>query len=218
MPEKPTNRGPQKTTREDWINTALELLISEGVEGVKVQRIAQQLDCPRSSFYWYFSNRTELLDKLLEIWKTTNSTPIIERAGWDAPTVNTAVMHVFCCWVNDTLFHRGLDFKVREWSTRDDRVRAMVEKADEERIAAIARMFERYDYEQEEALVRARIVYFTQIGYFVLNLNEGAEARLRLSPQYVYCHTGQFPTDSEMQVLYDAFERFTAPAETLSSE
>ncbi len=206
MAEKKPNRGPQKTSRQDWISAAFNLLISEGIENVKVQRIAQNLECPRSSFYWYFKDRAELLAALLQNWDDTNSGAIIGNASLPAETINSAAINVFCCWVNNHLFNPRLDFAVREWGTRDPDVRAQVDRADDDRINAISEMFARYGYEREEAFVRARILYFTQIGYYVLNVQEGEDARARLSPKYVYCHTGQFPTLQEMQVLYDAFE------------
>ena len=201
------NRGPQKTAREDWISAALDILISDGIDNVKVQTIAQNLNCPRSSFYWYFENRSELLDGLLEHWKRTNSQFIISQADLPAPTINAAAIHVFCCWTNDDLFHPALDFAIREWGKRSNEIRKDVEQADIDRVDAITEMFARYGFEGEEAIVRARILYFTQIGYYTLGVKETAETRARYSPQYVYCHTGHFPSQEEMSVLFTALDK-----------
>ena len=74
-------RGPGRTTREDWIQIALDTLISEGVDSVKVLVLAQKLDCARSSFYWYFKNRTDLLDSLLDYWQITNTRALVTSAN-----------------------------------------------------------------------------------------------------------------------------------------
>ena len=40
---KPRGRGPSRTSREDWINIALDTLISDGVDSVKVLTLAEKL-------------------------------------------------------------------------------------------------------------------------------------------------------------------------------
>jgi AcrR family transcriptional regulator len=77
---EPTLVGNIKATRQDWINLALEALVSEGVESVRILPFAQTLGVSRSSFYWYFKSRQDLLDQLLDHWRNTNTRAIIERA------------------------------------------------------------------------------------------------------------------------------------------
>jgi hypothetical protein len=59
-------------------------------------------------------------------------------------------------------------------------------------------MFERFDYESVEALVRARTLYYMQIGYNDADLHEPMEVRMRLHPHYVFAFTGQRPSDEEV--------------------
>jgi len=74
--EKDENLSPTgniKVTREDWLNVALDVLVSEGVGEVKILTIGQRLNVSRSSFYWYFKSRQDLLDALLKHWQATNT-------------------------------------------------------------------------------------------------------------------------------------------------
>ena len=48
------NENTRRTTRDDWINLAMNILISEGVGNLKVMYLAQKLNVSRSSFYWFF--------------------------------------------------------------------------------------------------------------------------------------------------------------------
>lgn len=191
-------RGPQRTTREDWINTALDTLISEGVDSVKVLTLAEKLDCARSSFYWYFKNRSELLESLLDHWQSTNTKSVIDKANLDASSINAALINVFDCWVDENLFDTSLDFAVREWARRSGTVRRALDLSDYYILEALTRMFERHDYPASEAATRARIVYFTQIGYNTLDAQEPIEERLKRGPEYIYCMTGQRLTDAEI--------------------
>ena len=197
-------RGPGRTTREDWLATALDTLISEGVDCVKVISLAAKLDCARSSFYWYFKNRAELLEALLDHWDATNTKALIHATNQPASSICHALTNLYRCWVTGEEFDSRLDMAIRDWSRRSGSIRAALDISDSSRIAAIEAMFRRYGYAKGEADVRARIVYFTQIGYTALDQRESWETRHSRGRQYLYCMTGVYPTDEELQSLIDA--------------
>ena len=205
--KKNRGRGPGRTTREDWIHTALDTLISEGVENVKVLLLAEKLDCARSSFYWYFSNRADLLESLLDYWQSTNTGALVRCANQPAESINFALGHLFASWVSGDEFDTQLDFAIRDWARRSGSVRRALDLSDSVRINAISGMFERFDYPQREADVRARIVYFTQIGYDALDQRESWETRLSRGYDYLYCMSGRKPTDREVKQLKDLVRR-----------
>jgi AcrR family transcriptional regulator len=198
---KKKHRGPGRTTRQDWIRIALDTLVSDGVEQVKVLVLAEKIDCARSSFYWYFKNRADLLDSLLEHWQATNTRAILDGANQPAQTINAALGHLLASWVGPGRFDTRLDFAVRDWARRDGSVRRALDQSDAARIEAICEMFLRYGYASSEADVRARIVYFTQIGYDVLDQQESWQKRTLRVRDYLYCHTGVAPTDAEVDAL-----------------
>ena len=108
--------GNVKVTREDWLNFALEAMVSEGVEAVRILSLGQRLGVSRSSFYWYFKSRQDLLDQLLDYWRNRNTRVIVERASRPADTITEAVLNVFENWVDGTLFDPRLDFAIRAWA------------------------------------------------------------------------------------------------------
>ncbi|TGQ65648.1 MAG: TetR/AcrR family transcriptional regulator [Mesorhizobium sp.] len=191
--------GNIKATREDWLKLALETLISDGVERVRVQTLGQQLDVSRSSFYWYFKSRQDLLDQLLDHWRQTNTRFIVERAGRPSATVIRGVMSIFECWVDVKLFDPRLDFAIRAWARRSPATRRALDKADEERVNAIRDMFMRHGYDEEDAFVRARVLYFMQIGYYSLELDEPMSSRLPHVASYLRSFTGQEPTAQDVE-------------------
>jgi AcrR family transcriptional regulator len=191
--------SPVRTTREDWLRTAMDTLISDGVEKVKVLTIAQKLNSSRSSFYWFFKSRKDLLDQLLEAWKSKNTQPLVERAERPAGTITEAVLNIFECWADEELFDTRLDFAVREWARRSGSVRKALDKADGERLEAVSKMFVRHGYDAHEAVIRARTLYFMQVGYFALDLQEPIEARLLYTQQYLLCLTGKTGSKEEIE-------------------
>ncbi len=197
-PDRPAQLGNVKATREDWLDLALSVLAVEGVAHVTVLNLSERLEVSRSSFYWYFKNRDELLDALLDRWDRLNTRSIVNEANEPAATVNEAVCNVFRCWVNPAIFSPRLDFAVREWARRSADVRKALDRSDRARTEALKAMFVRFGYEEEDALVRARVLYYMQIGYYALDIREPIEARLSLTPHYLKAFTGVVPSEEDV--------------------
>lgn len=207
-------QGNIKVTREDWLNAAMETLVGDGVERVKILTLSERLDVSRSSFYWYFKDRQDLLDALLAHWEGTNTAAIVAWAGHPAQTIGEAVCNVWRAMIDPALFHNPLDFAVRDWARRSDAVRRVLERSDEARIGALQSMFARFGYASTEALVRARTLYYMQIGYNDADLHEPMAARIKLVPYYILTFTGRpaAPGDTDALVAFSrSFENGGAP-------
>ncbi|MGV6804874.1 MAG: TetR/AcrR family transcriptional regulator [Ruegeria sp.] len=205
--------GNVKVTRDDWLNVAMDVLISDGVEQVKVLNLADRMAVSRSSFYWYFKSRQELLDALLDRWQATNTAALIAQAEALAETITAAVCNVHRCVVNTALFDTALDFAVRDWARRSGKVRRMLDQSDARRLAALRAMFARHGYEAVEAETRARVLYYMQIGYDLAQLNEPLATRLSLVPHYLYVFTGVEPRPEEIEE-FSAYARRCWDGET----
>lgn len=199
--EKTKVRGPGRTTKEDWINIALSTLINEGIEQVKILTLANKLNCARSSFYWYFRNRSELLRSLLNHWADTNTQILIDAANQPANTITSALAKLYDGWLQEEHFNTALDFAIRDWARRDDKVKRAVQENDLTLIAAITKMFQTHNFAPNEADVRARMVYFTQIGYDTLDHGESWEVRASRARLYLFCMTGVEPSEEEVRFL-----------------
>lgn len=219
MSEKPdteieeTRAAPHaKVTREDWLNMARDILISDGVAEVKVLTIGSRLEVSRSSFYWYFKSRQDLLNQLLSDWERTNTGIMIAHCRMPAKTITAACNNFFRCVVDPDGFNHQLDFAVREWARRDGKVRRVIDRSDAARHAAIAEMFVRHGYDPAEADIRARVLYYQQIGYYALELAETLEERLNRVEGYLYCFTGVRPSAEEIEDFIRFARSFIDPS------
>ncbi len=206
-PEAEPLTGNIKVTRDDWLNVAMDVLISDGVEQVKVMNLAERMAVSRSSFYWYFKSRQELLDALLARWQATNTAALIAQSELPAETITAAVCNVQRCVVNSELFDTALDFAVRDWARRSGKVRRMLDQSDARRLAALCTMFIRFNYDETEAETRARVLYYMQIGYDLAQLNEPMATRLSMVPHYLYVFTGVEPRPEEVSEFSDYAKR-----------
>lgn len=201
--------GNMKVTREDWLRVALDLLVSDGVSEVKVLTIGNRLEVSRSSFYWYFKSRKDLLGQLLDEWERTNTGILVASTQKHAATITGAVCNFFRAIVDPDGFNYQLDFAVREWARRDGTVRKIIDRSDSARMTALSQMFLRFGYPSDEAEIRARVLYYQQIGYYALDLNETLEERLSRVRRYLYAFTGVEPGIEEVEE-FCAFARDAA--------
>jgi AcrR family transcriptional regulator len=190
-----------RATREDWLDLALTRLATRGVAAVSVLELSERLGVSRSSFYWHFRSREGLLDALLQRWDHHNTRSIVRQAEAPAATITEAVCNVFRCWVDASLFSPRLDLAVRGWARLSGSVRERLDAADRERMAALEAMFRRHGYAPEDALVRARVLYTMQIGYYALDIREPMESRLMLAPRYLETFTAVKPRDEELSAF-----------------
>ena len=197
-PAKDPLVGNVKVTRQDWLNAALSVLKQGGVEAVKVAELAAAMGVSRSSFYWYFRNRTDLLNALLEHWERTNTAAMVAQANAPARTITEACCNIFRCNINTALFDNRLDFAVRDWARRSDQVNAVLKAGDDARLTALTEMFLRFAYPPLEAAARARVIYYMQLGYDDANLGETLEQRLAMVPGYLVAFTGRPASESEI--------------------
>ncbi|MBJ7437770.1 MAG: TetR/AcrR family transcriptional regulator [Sphingopyxis sp.] len=173
----------------DWLDAARALLVRDGIDAVKIGRIAKECGVTRGGFYWRFKDRGELLGLLLDEWRQTNTAPLIATLRGPG-TLAERFRAAASLWIEERDFDPRFDTAVRNWALVSPDVAAIVHQVDEERITAFADLFREAAYDADEALVRARIVYFHQIGYYALHIQETPQERMRLANIYFRVLTG----------------------------
>jgi AcrR family transcriptional regulator len=185
-----THSATSKLGRSDWTDAAIHTLLSSGIDAVQITRLASQLQVSRGSFYWHFADRGELLSAILDEWRERNGRAI-KTVLRDVDSLSTAVLEFFSLWVENACFSPALDQSIRDWAQLDPDVFERVRKEDQLRIRQISQCFQRFGYEASEALVRARILYFAQVGYYAMHMQEPMQSRLALLEQYYLSFTGR---------------------------
>jgi AcrR family transcriptional regulator len=128
----------ESLSTQDWIDAARRLLIRDGIDAVKVDRIARECGVTRGGFYWRFRNRADLLDTLLKDWQDTNTQPLVDTLrgpGTPAERFEAAAS----LWIEETQFDPRFDTAVRNWAVHSPAVAAAVHAVDQRRIARCRR-------------------------------------------------------------------------------
>ena len=184
-------------SREGWLETGYQALIEGGIDAVKIQPLAKQLNLSRTSFYWFFEDREAMLTALIDGWEGRTTDPLVRATQEYAESQAEAMLNVLACFLSG-IFDSKLEFAVRSWALQDDNVGARVAAADEKRLSALREMLTRWGHDEAQADVRARTIYLTQIGYISMRAREEVETRLARIPAYVEIYTGQRPEPREM--------------------
>lgn len=177
--------------REDWIAGAREELIEGGLSALKIGRIARRLGVTRGGFYWHFKDRAQLLDDLLKSWEFNNTAPfersLVSGGQRDGLREFLTVVRI---WLDEMEYSSLFDTAVRDWARVSKKAAAAVLRVDDRRIDVLHRIFLDLGYEDPEALVRARVSYFHQVGYYAVQFQENSADRLALAPIYAQVLTG----------------------------
>ena len=194
-------------SREGWLEAAYAALIREGVDAVKIMPLAEGLRLSRTSFYWFFKDRAELLSALADMWEARTTTPLVAATREYAETKTEAMLNVIACFLRAETFDAKLEFAMRGWGLKDPAILARITEADTRRLIALSDMLERWGHDPQDADVRARTIYLVQIGYIAMQADETLETRLTRIPNYVEIYTGHPPEPREIARFRGRFGR-----------
>lgn len=198
-------------SREGWLETGYRALIDSGVDAVKIQPMARQLNLSRTSFYWFFEDREDLLTALVDGWEERTTTPLISATREYAESQTEAMLNVLACFLSGE-FDSRLEFAVRSWALQDRGVAQRIEAADARRISALHSMLMGWGHSELAADVRCRTIYLTQIGYISMRTVEDLEVRLARIPSYVEIYTGQPAKQRELARFNARVRQMSRPA------
>jgi AcrR family transcriptional regulator len=160
------------------------MLIRKGIGAVKVERLAAALKCSRGAFYNRFRGHSDLIDALLADWRDTNGASMM-AALQSQGTAQDRIRALFVVWADQAGYDPDHDVAVRAWSATSAKVAKAVRAVDEQRLEALRQVFLDAGYQDLEAVVRARVLYFHQIGRLATDVRgERSEYRARLQ---AYC-------------------------------
>jgi AcrR family transcriptional regulator len=157
--------GKATKTLEDWVDEGLKLLAQQGVDAVKVERLAIALGVTKGSFYWHFRDREALLDALLKRWESHSTQLVIERVDASG---GTAAERLRTLIVSTSQSRRAarIEQAIRAWGARDKHVRSVLQALDTKREAYVQALLVEHGLPVARAKSRSRMLYLALIGEY----------------------------------------------------
>lgn len=126
-----------RATREDWLETAVELLEEEGSAALTIDRLCARMGKTKGGFYHHFGDAAGLRHAILDRWERRQTDDIIEAADAQ-PERRAEVLDA-----RATAADWGEERAIRAWGWQDPEVRARVEAVDRKRLEYLAAMYPR---------------------------------------------------------------------------
>lgn len=148
------------------------VLAEGGVAGVAVDRLAKKLAVTRGSFYWHFSDRTELIDAALAEWERANTTaliPEVEAIGDPVERLRVLFSEVYEQEVD------AVEISLAA-SADEPLVAPVFARVTEQRLDFLRRVFTDLGLPEAEADNRAWLAYTLCIGHHQLGRNRQTKA------------------------------------------
>ena len=148
-------------TPERWIEAATEVLVDRGIDSVRVDVLAQQLQVTRGSFYWHFRDREDLLRRVLQAWREEATVQLTLRLEGAHIDPREQLRDVISLPIRGRAAQRAarIELAIRAWARRDAMARQAVDEADGARLAYISQVFSSLGFGLAEARWRAFATY-----------------------------------------------------------
>lgn len=154
----PAARAGQPQGRASWVAAALAVLAEEGIDQVRIERLARQLGITKGSFYHHFRDRADLHAAMLDLWRQRMVTEII--ADLDRiENPRERFLHLLQVPGHDRRANLDLELAVRLWARRDGGVRAVLCEVDALRLAYVADVIAQCGLSPQAAQARALLAY-----------------------------------------------------------
>jgi AcrR family transcriptional regulator len=151
------DRGPNK-----WLDAAIKTLIQEGVDAVRVERLATRMGFSRGSFYHHYQDREALLRAVLDHYLQINHQNLVEMLPALKGTPQDKLWTLWTATASQEF--RDYDWAIRMWGMHDKHVAEVLKKIDVKRMEVMIGLFMEMGFNEDEANIRAALAYHGSLG------------------------------------------------------
>lgn len=170
----------------DWIRAATQLLVSKSIDAVGIDALCKELNVTKGSFYWHFSDRSDLLKQILLAWRDEATEHVVDRFQRSSATHTDLVNQLLNLPLHGEAARNAAstELAIRAWARRDELARRVVDEVDAQRLSYIAQCFSGLGFDIREARARAFVLYSHQLAESLL-ANQGTSGERDDRTRYV---------------------------------
>ena len=145
----------KRISKSDWLERALEVLSAEGVQGIRVERLARDLKISKSGFYWHFADRVDLLRQLLDYWAYEFTKVVTQNQELLKVSPKVRLNQIASLLRNHNL--TKYELSIRAWAAHDPKVAEVVAQVYRQRMDYIREVFEQLGFSGDELEMRTAL-------------------------------------------------------------
>ena len=166
---------------QDWVSAGLAELAKGGVDGVRVEVLAERLGVTKGGFYRRFKDRRALLNAMLETWRDGRVTAIERQAEAGGESGVERLRGIFKLYSErGNTQGMAIELAIRQWARTDPAAAAAAEKVDATRLKIVGSLYRKLGLSAPDADARAVLFYTFLFGQSMLFLDETPRKRANL--------------------------------------
>jgi AcrR family transcriptional regulator len=174
------SEAKSKLTRNDWVLAALRALVAGGIQAVKVEALARDLDATKGSFYWHFKDLPDLHHIMLELWEavaTTSITATVQASGRDGRGQLELLLDMVSVQPGKEVGGPAVEPAIRDWGRTDPRARTVQERVDRQRLTDLKGFLAAAGMAESDLIAASQMIYAAVIGLEGLRLTTDVDMR-----------------------------------------
>jgi len=148
--------------REDWVRAALTKLTEAGIESVRVEALAREMNISKGSFYHHFQDRQDLLNSMINYWEEHTTERIIHAPDSANQTLEQLIGDIFTR-------EKKLEAAMYAWAKQNAALRKRLIEIEKRRIDYVASLYQKNGVSKTEAKARAELAYLMYVGWLLRN-------------------------------------------------
>lgn len=147
--------GKQHVSKAEWLERALAVLAAEGVQGVRVERLARDLGIAKAGFYWHFRDRRDLLHSLLDYWTHEFTAVVTESPELVSGDPKKRLYKTMVMILDHDL--AKYDLAIRAWAAHDEAAAKAVRRVTRMRLDYTRSTFAELGFRGQQLEMRTRL-------------------------------------------------------------
>lgn len=162
-----SRKSKSQLTAGDWIKAAFRALSTGGVQAIRAEAIARDINTTKGSFYWHFRDVPALKAAMLDHWRHHATEEIIAANTGEATDPETRLHHLIAQVTDGRGTAYGgvrTEAAMREWARVDRDVAKAVREVDQRRLAHLQSIASDLGYDEDGSAKAAQLLYAGLIG------------------------------------------------------
>jgi len=166
---------------QDWVSAGLGELARAGVDGVRIEVLAERMGVTKGGFYRRFKDRRALLNAMLETWRDGRVVAIERQAEAGGESAGSRLRSIFNIYTERANTQGiAIELAIRQWARSDPVAAAAAERVDAARLKTVGSLYRQLGLSAPEAEARAVLFYTFLFGQSLLFFGENPRKQARL--------------------------------------
>lgn len=157
-----TKMGRGRLTREIWIESVLDEMVTVGAKGLRIDALCSKLKVTKGSFYTHFSSKEDLLDQLIIYWSKTQPDLVIGqiKAAHGQGLEPLAMM----LRMSEERNVPRRDAAIRDWARYSDKAAKALEVTDGLMLSFMQEVLCEAGLDATDSFYFSRVLFLTSLG------------------------------------------------------